>query len=301
MKVQILVCLILITGCSTLMAPSKNSEGYQMDATFKPRLMNSEGQTFEMKFLLPKDRVEVQRIYSNSKTRTVTSNQLRTEREEVVDFSVRSTVKNIDKNSGDRTVHIETLSKEGPVDLYDLGYPEPGEVLEYVYTTKAKVKKAGHFPDNSLFFIPPIALAEKSVAVGDTWIFSTNWVSLRNGLPMGVEVLSILKNIFDCGNKHKCAEIELSGTIQLPEALHKQAKIESLIAGRVLYNLDVGSIVWSDIRNREKLKTDDGEMEIISCTETLLESPQRDKWPWRAVVKCDPNGQLPTTVPGHVL
>jgi hypothetical protein len=294
--------VILLISCAfqfacTTFEKSETVTPYQVDESFKPQRVDI---TTPVEFHMapPVGRIDVAHVTSRSLTKTRSNNQLLHEREENVDFSVKTEVKSIDAKTGDRTVLVETVRKDGPVDLYDVGYPEVGETLEYIYTTKALVKKAGHFPENSMFFLPPIALPKKAVSVGDTWKMDAQWVALRNGLPMSVEVISIFKAVYKCGVQHQCAEVEISGEVKVPEGLTKSAALQSTLAGRLLFDLNSGAILWSDIRNVEKLAAGDDQMEIFSCTEALLEEPEQERWPWRAQVGCDPQQPVPGTIPG---
>lgn len=293
--ILLISCLILI-ACTTI-GETETAANFQVGPSYKPTRVET-SDPIDFKMAPPLGRIDMTHVYSRSITRTRSNNQLLHEREEIVNFSVKTEVKAIDAKTGDRTIVVETLRKDGPVDLYDLGYPEAGESLEYVYTTKALVKKAGHFPSNTLFFIPPVSLPKKPASVGETWAMQAQWVALRNGLPMTVDVVSIFKGLYKCGTKGQCAEFEISGDVTVPDGLTKTAKLTSTLSGRVLYSLTSGAVLWSDIRNVEKLMSADDQMEIYSCTETLLEEPENERWPWRAQVGCDPMGPAPIAVPG---
>ncbi len=263
----ILLVLVVVSnfGCgSTLERTDVNNQ-------FKPKKLSIGGEV-NFQFTPPQGRVETIRLQSKTMTRTFSKGQLLHEREEVVEFSIRNTVTQVESGSGLRSIVVETINKDGPQDLYDLGYPELGESIDYVFNTKGEVRKAGNFPFNSIFFIPPIALPKRPVAVDETWTMQKDWISLRNGLPMTVDVLTIFKNVFACGSDHQCAELEISGEVRVPESLRKKAKIQSVITGRLLYNLSTGAILWSDIRNRDMLGVDQDRVESVSCTETVLDS-----------------------------
>lgn len=293
--VLFITCSVFIS-CSVLQVETKQQTVHH-DPHFKPKQINKTS-LIDMHLKPELESKEIVRVYSRSLTRTKYENKIGSSKEETVDFSVQSRVTKVDPKTQDRTVLVESLRKDGPTDLYDLGYPEVGEALEFVYTTKAQVRKAGHFPPNSLFFLSPISLPKKPVEVGDTWDYQAKWVSLRNGLPMQVDLVSIFKRMYSCGVNSECAEIEVSGEIQIPEGLTRDARLESVVTGRILFDLHTGAIVWSDIRNKEKLTSGEDVMEIISCTETIVEEPVSSRWPWRAQVGCDPLAPLPVNVPG---
>jgi hypothetical protein len=284
--------LLVLSGCGGI--ETRND----VDNQFKPKKLTITGE-MEFQFAPSDGRKELIRLQSRTTTRTFTKGQLLHEREELVEFGVRNTVTQVEAGSGLRSVLVETVSKDGPQDLYDLGYPELGESIDYVFNTKGEVRKAGNFPSNSIFFIPPVVLPKRPVAVDETWTMQRDWISLRNGLPMTVDILTIFKNVYACGNNHKCAELEISGEVRVPESLRKKAKIQSMIVGRLLYNMNTGAIVWSDVRNKDVLGVEDDRVESSSCTESVLESPAGERWPWRPKANCDPNRDIPTRVPGE--
>lgn len=285
---------LMLNGCATAETNRQDT-----DEQFKPRRLEAK-QEVDFQFAPPMGRKEVLRLQSRTVTRTFSKNQLLHEREEVVEFSVRNTVTQVESGSGLRSVTVETISKDGPQDLYDMGYPELGEQIDYVFNTKGEVRKAGNFPSNSVFFIPPVVLPKRPVAVDETWTLQKDWISLRNGLPMTLDILTIFKGLFACPKNQRCAELEVSGEVRVPESLRKKAKIQSQISGRLLYNLDTGSVVWSDIRNRDHLGVENDRVESFSCTEAVIESPLDERWAWRPKPACDPMKDLPQNVPGNL-
>lgn len=292
-------CLGLASCTWPFIGTKPTNQGYDFQATpgFKPKL-DSPKNAIELKYSPSKGRKEIVRTFSKTVTRTYSNGQLLHEKEESVDFTVKSDVLRVE-SSGDRAVIIETIRKDGLMDLYDLGFPELGESIEYTYTTRCEVKRAGNFPQNSIFFLPPVSLPKRPVEVGETWNYTADWISLRNGLPMSVELMTIFKNVFLCGAAGKCAEFEVSGEVKVPDAVTKKAEVQSLISGRILYNINSGSIIWSDVRNKERMQVGEDYMDVQTCTETILETPDTDRWVWRTRAQCDPMKELSAFVPGY--
>ena len=241
--------------------------------------------------------VERTRIESSSLTQTFESGTLRKEEKEIVDFLVESKVTQV-KENGDITFEITTLEKDGPTNLQDLAFPEEGETLKVTLDKKSRVLESGTYPKTSMFYIPPISLPKGSVKVGDTWVMKHQWVSLRNALSMQVEVVSILKNIYRCGVEDLCAEIEISGAISILGEIAQELPLKSEIVGRLLVDVDSGSVIWSDIRNFEELTADQTVVKVRSCMETVLSDPVAKRWMWRSAPDCDPLLPLPDSVPG---
>lgn len=285
------VALGLLQGCGTTVPREDVGQG------FRPRKLEVTGE-IDFYFKPEEGRKETIRIVSKTHSRSYSQKQILHERQEIVEFSVRNTVKQVEAGSGLRSIEVETIAKDGPQDLYDLGFPELGESIDYIFNTKGEVRKAGNFPSNSIFFIPAVSLPKRPVAVDETWTMQKDWISLRNGLPMTVDVLTIFKAVYACGKGQRCAELEISGEVRVPESLRKKAKVQSYISGRLLYNLDSGAVVWSDIRNKDLLGVDADQVESSSCTEAVLEAPAEERWPWRPKPNCDPSKELPATVPG---
>ena len=96
-----------------------------------------------------------------------------------------------------------------------------------------------------------MALPGKPVSVGDTWSMVHRWTSLKNGIPLEVDIVSILKNVYDCGEKVRCADIEISGDVRIPMPVSQGVSLESRVMGRLLFGVESGTVIWADIRNQE--------------------------------------------------
>lgn len=213
---------------------------------------------------------DITRYYSHSYIRDYEGPQLVRERDEIVDFRVLEKIMGVNKK-GEITVLTSTTTKDGTVDLHDLAFPEKGEEIEYIFNRDGKVLKAGDLPPDSIFYVPPLALPKGPVKVGDTWALDHAWISLKNGIPLAVHLVAILKSIRQCG-KGLCADIELSGSVELV-GLKKEAIFNSSIWGRMLMSVEKGSVLWSEVRSRERMTLSGKGTDVLSCLVSGLEAP----------------------------
>ncbi len=277
-------CLCFVVACVTgspskgLGRPEKLSKPEAIDLVLNPSV----------------DQEFVHQVRSSSVSRTYLKYQLRNEKQEVVDFKTLTVAKPM-KDFVRQEVSV--LEKDGPVNLHNLGIPNLGEKIEFQLDAQARVLKAGSYPKNSIFYVPSISLPKDKVKIGDTWTLSHQWVVEDNGLPIQVELVSILKNVYSCG-PDECADIEISGEVKIPNEIFHGMYLESYIRGRILFNRVSGVIVWSEIRNDELLSSNDTEVKILSCLETKLVSPQFMIWPWSKDPGCEPLKEFENKVPG---
>lgn len=295
---------IFLGGCTSL-RPIIDGKPNEVERSsvekFRPVPVDEAGAiVLQLKF--PKDRVERIRYTSSSVTKTFEGAQIVNERTESVDFLVQNKTTQVLPN-GNLHVRVETLSKDGQVDLRDMAFPEPNEILDVVYSATAKVLKAGRYGSESIFFIPPMSLPDGPVKVGETWALSHRWKSQKNGVELKLELTSILKNLYPCvsgtsGFRDKCAEVEISGDVAVPAAKQSGFELSSKNSGRLLIALGTGAFIWGDIRTEENFQSGGIRMEVRSCIESILEEPNEERWPWRQSVKCDPSESVPMSVPG---
>ena len=300
----IILGVIVPCGCSSL-KPIIDGKPDEVERSsvekFRP-VPILESETIDLKLKFPKDRVERIRYTSASVTKTYEGAQIVNERTESVDFLVQNKTTQVQTN-GNLHLRIETLSKDGQVDLRDMAFPEPSEVLDVIYAANAKVLKAGRYGTESIFFVPPVSLPDGPVRVGETWALSHKWKSQKNGVELKLELTSILKSLYPCaggpsGFRDRCAEIEISGDVTVPAAKQSGFELSSKNSGRLLISLQTGAFIWGDIRTEENFQSGGIRMEVRSCIESILEEPSDERWPWRQSVKCDPNEGVPMTVPG---
>ncbi|MBX7231622.1 MAG: hypothetical protein K1X29_06005 [Bdellovibrionales bacterium] len=234
------------------------------------------------------------RYYSNSRVQDYELDQLVRFHEEIVDFKVSETVTRQLAEKNKFNVLTSTVSKEGTVDLHELAFPELGEEIEYTLDNRGLVFKAGDYPPESIFFVPQLPLPSSKVKVGDTWTFNHEWLSLKNGIPLVIELVTIFKNIYDCDLEH-CAELEISGDVRLMGVIQGKSQFNGTVWGRVLMNVESGLVVWSEIRTQEKMIVEDHRTEVLSCLSSVIEKPQNKKWAQIKRQNCVPDE---TVVPG---
>jgi hypothetical protein len=216
---------------------------------------------------------DITRYYSRSHITGYEGAQKVREKDEIVEFRVSEKVTRIDANKNLITVKAATISKDGTVDLHDLAFPEAGEEIEYTFTRQGEVVRAGDYPLDSVFYIPPVPLPKGPVEIGDTWTMDHGWVGMNSGIPLGVHLVSILKGIQSCG-PGRCADIEVSGHVEVAGMTKKGTEFKSTIWGRMIVAVERGTVLWSEIRSREKMTLPDSRTEIQSCMVGALETPK---------------------------
>jgi hypothetical protein len=205
------------------------------------------------------------RYYSNSNVKTFSDGQLLRDKQEIVDFTTVTQIKAFDPLEKVLTFSVRTTEKDGTVQLNDLAFPEKFEVIDYMVRTDGSVLKAGKHPPQSLFFVPSLPVPKEEVRVGDTWVMEHTWFSSREGIPLRLEVVGILKGIIPCAGKY-CADIEVSGGVKLVKvATAESARFESRVWGRLLYSPDRGDIIWSEMRSQEEMAVDSDKFTVLSC------------------------------------
>lgn len=242
-----------------------------------PKKLDVGAETFlsspvELKLKGEVGRRELVKFYSDSNTRAYEKDQIIREKEEIVEFTTESKFKTNDTKNLD--VSIRTIKKDGPVSLHDLGFPEKDEKIDFVFAPNGEVLKAGDFAKESLFFIPSMPLPKAAVSKGDTWVMKHTWISSGNNVPLAVEVVGILKRFFDCGGKvGLCAEIEISGNVEAVAVKQAGVDFNSEIHGQMVFSVEHGTLVWSDVKSREDMKTSEGRIQVTSCLGSKMTEP----------------------------
>lgn len=214
------------------------------------------------------------RYYSNSRTMSYTDSQLLRDKTESVDFTVKTAVTDYRPEEKLLRYDVTTVRKDGPVALHDLAFPELSEKIDFIVRSDSgEVLKAGRYSPMSVFFVPSLPMPKRPVSVGDTWALEHAWLSAEDQIPLRLEVIGILKNIQRCPKSdHLCADLELSGSIELvkmPTAAG--ARFDSRISGRVMFDLDRGDVLWSEIRSQEDMIVSGERTEVRSCMISQLE------------------------------
>lgn len=234
---------------------------------------------------------------SQSKIFYYENGQLVREKLEAVDFSVLFEVQNV---IGD-FIHaeIEVKSKDGLVDLHELGFPELNERVPYVIRSDGLVYLAGAYPKDSIFYVPPISLPETKVTPGDTWSIDVHWRSQPNNIPLQLELVTILKEVTRCFENEKCALLEMSGSVSVVGLPMTEIRINSTVHGYALFSINRGAILWSEMRSQENVVTTMSRMEVHSCMVSQIKEPRSWQWPMSIKVACDPMQTGPIKVPGR--
>lgn len=212
------------------------------------------------------------KYYSHSHSEDFLEGQMTKKKDEIVEFQLLEKVKRVD-SEGRLIIDSMTVEKDGLIDLNDLAFPELEEIIEYVYSPIGQVIKAGSYPKGSIFYIPPMPLPEEPVLVGETWEMSQSWRSLKNGIPLRVQVVAILKNILKCGNR-TCADVEISGDVSVINMPLNKMQFTSNINGRILFDVKKGLIIWSQIQSSEDFQVESQQTKVQGCLVSEIVEPE---------------------------
>lgn len=243
------------------------------------------------------------------KSRTITKKfekgEITNKISEAVDFTVETHVKQFDAKKNQGTFLLTTIEKDGKVDLSDFAMPELGESLELVLSSTGQVVRAGEIPPGTIYYIPPVSLPKGQVKVGDSWPLTAEWIGSKNGIPLRMEVISILKNIRNCGEAGHCAEVELSGDVSLLGSMASnispapidgkdvRLRFKSEIKGRLLISIASGTVLYSIVKSEEYLNGVTDSVQISTCMTSSVRFPEKQKVIKKGSVDCDPNKDIP--------
>ena len=236
------------------------------------------------------------RYYSNAHIQSYEDGQLLRDRFEGVDFTVASKVTETLPTSHILKFDVQTTSKDGTVELHDLAFPELGEKIDYVIRGNGEVLRAGSYAPESLFYVPALPIPKAPVEIGDTWTMEHTWVSSRDGIPLTLQVVGILKNIVTCEKSGVCADLEINGHVKLgAQPANASARFDSRIWGRVLFSLQRGDVIWSDMRSSEEMGIKNDKMAVRSC----MVSEMKLGGDAKIQFACDPNDEHVTPTPRY--
>lgn len=210
--------------------------------------------------------------YSNAHTLNFTEGQLVRDHVEVVEFGVTTTTKAV---RGDiLETSVKTKFKDGTVDLHELAFPELGEEIGYILRKNGQILRAGIYSSQSIFFVPSLPIPKGAVAIGDTWPMEHMWISGRDRIPLKLQIIGILKDIVPCDVSGYCADIEVSGSVNLVLLPATQdVRFDSRVWGRLLFALDRGDVVWSEMRSREEMLVGKERTQVESCMVSKMALP----------------------------
>ncbi len=236
------------------------------------------------------------RYYSSSRILTYTeSTQLLRDKTESVEFDVSTAIKFYDPASGVLKFKTKTVRKDGQVDLHDLAFPELKEEIDFIVSGKtAQVIQAGSYSPQGIFYVPSVPIPKGPVRVGDTWTMEHSWYSAAENIPLKLDIVGILKGIVTCEGSKTCADIEISGGVELVNPITKKdAGFRSKLWGRMLFSVDRGDVIWSEMRSIEEMNVVKERVVVTSCmiSETKLAENFRVRF------ECAPGEQPVKSVP----
>ena len=267
----------LLVGCASrpiALKPLRDHDARSLSVLF------SAGKTF------------VQRYSHDSHIKTFENGDLVREKDGAVDFVVRSVYSEIKPGAPHVAAQVTSLEQDGSMDLRELAFPQLNETMEFIFTAQGGILKAGSYDSNSLFFVPPISLPESPVKVGDTWTLRHSWLSPKAGIPLTMDVVTILKNFFKCGDS-ECAELEISGRVSIPGLKKQKVKFESRLRGTMLFSLAHGQTLWFAISSDESFRTGTNGADVESCLASVTIEPNILNWNLQQKLNCKRGMQEP--------
>jgi hypothetical protein len=230
-------------------------------------------------------------------------NQLRHKKEEALDFISQAEtlkVEPTDANGVEKfTQVLSVLKKDGSADLHDFAMPDLGEKLEVTADSTGRIFKSGDYPSNSIFYVAPMSLPEKPISVGDTWTMQASWLSLEDMVPYQLDMVSILKGFWVCGNAKTpdtCADIEISGQVTFQGPLSQVLQFKSQWQGRTYFAMNAGTVVWSRVDSEERLVSERVRRDVDSCLEAVLVEPKDEALQNLKGSRCEPVKKSETVV-----
>lgn len=281
-KWQFCAMAALLVSCSSNRLKTEQAEKINPAKAVTIELKIKPGSQFETHY------------FSHAYIRNYSDQQLTREKHEAVDFTTITKALDYNPNLKLLRYTMTTVKKDGQVNLRELAFPEKGEEIEFIVRHNAQVVKAGKYPADSLFFVPSLPVPDHPVEVGDTWEMVHEWRSAAEKIPLRLETVGILKGLVKCEDNKTCADLEISGGVKLsikPDAVG--AKFNSRIWGRMLFSLDRGDIIWSEVRSEEEMGAGQDRVLIQSCmvSETKVGKELKLK------LNCEPGEVAITTVP----
>lgn len=268
---------IVLSACASTGGGPKGGLPSQVEIAFKGKA----GETSQTHY------------YSNARILTFSEGQLLRDRTEGVDFVVDQHM--IDVKPERLIYNVTTVAKDGAVELHDLAFPELHEQLQYTVKPDGEVLRVSNLPPQSLFFTPALPTPKGKVSVGDTWAMEHIWASSKDGIPLKLQVVAILKDIVACEKTRVCADIELNGDVNLVAVpVMKGAKFASKLWGRVLFSIDRGDVIWSEMRSTEEMGLPKDRLFVRSCMISEMKNAAAKS---KVDFSCDPNQETVTKTP----
>lgn len=285
-------CVALLSGCASQQVVESQTAHIRPRAEGLTPLKIDDAVTLKLK-ADPNSRERVM-YFHRSHSQSFENQELRHQREETLEFTSQAETIKVDPEKDQFTQVITVLKKDGNASLRDFAMPEVGEKLEITADSRGRIIKSGDYPQNSIFYVPPVSLPQDPVKVGDTWVMNANWLSLTEMVPYKLEMVSILKGFWTCGSD-QCAEIEVSGAVGFEGPLSQAMAFNSIWRGRLLFAMNAGTIVWARTESEEQLVADKVRRTVDSCLESVLIEPAALKLNGLDKPACEPLQKSPDT------
>ncbi len=283
------ICLLLVMGCSHF---GTKKTGLGSEVSIKKPIY------LRLKAL--QGRVDKTHHYSNSSVTTQQKGKAEPEvKTEIVEFDISTELLLVDRGKAHLHYLISTLMKKelsGKVDLSELGFPKKDETLSAIYYPNASVVKVDGKSKDSIYHVPPISLPLKPVFVGESWKLNHVWLTAKDRLPLKLELDTKFKSYVNCPvsseQKRTCAILELSGSIDILGLNQEKVKFTSDIKGLIVFAVEQGSVLWSQVMKSESLIAADSSVNIKSCMVSSLFEPKAEVITTNQKPKCDPKLQI---------
>ncbi len=249
----------------------------------KNRLVSLDNRQISMIYDVPRKRVELVDYNYKSHTKVYDGNVLRKEEMDNSDFKIRYDLK---KDKEKITYLMKTIEKRGDITLENMAFPGLDNSIKLTINKKAevldakKLDNADHvYAKDDLIYMPILALPTEKVGVGDIWELSYTWKDGR-GISYTTQLRSKLVSIYECELDEICSEIDLKGTITIPDGDLLGIHLLSNVEGKMLLNTRLGSVLWSYFVTEDKLLSRSNIIESKSCLESVLSDPVVRIWKW---------------------
>lgn len=282
-------CVGFLSGCAHLATGSAGASDGNQRPVYATGLneLKADG-AVELRLKADMKRVEKVAYVHRSRSTSFEDVERRSEKDEALDFVSQAETLKVEPQAGGGerfTQRLTVPKKDGPSSLHDFAMPEIGEKLEITADSRGRILRAGDYPVNSIFYVPPISLPSGPVSVGDTWAMQAQWLSLEEMVPYQLDMASIFKRLWSCGT-HRCAEIEISGEVTLQGPLVQVMAFKSLWKGFLMFDIDAGTVVWSRVDSEEQFASGNVRRAVTSCLEATLTEPADLKLPGSGQPAC---------------
>jgi hypothetical protein len=282
LKVGVVSCsLILVCACAHQTQTATAVSGIEVPRSLvsSEPVQNSDPVRLELK--AQAGAAEEVSYKMHSEAVNLENGEKRLDQEEKSQFTVLT--QTLQATSTNLVQALTARDKEGALDLHTMALPEIGERMQMELNRKGEILNVDQYPKQSIFYVPQISLPDGPVVVGDTWAMQSSWLSLDGNFPFVMDMISILKDFYDCSVpaagggspiKDKCADVELSGEVsvapQVAREVLGQMTFKNDWRGRMLFAVNSGVVVWSRVDSTEDYQADNNSRNVQTVLETQL-------------------------------